>query len=476
MDGMRTLIALAALAVAGIAVAIAGILAADVDRPPILPAAAGALVGVVDAGRRDALVQLDPHDLRERSPRLALRMVASATALSPDGQALAIGDGSADRVTIVDLRRWRIASTLRVPDAGRSRQPGVVGLSWPRRDRLLVLGGAAGWHTTLSLVDPRADQPPRAPLWVGAAVHASATARGMVLLGVPQRRSGIAPARVVFADADGAVATARLARLPAGTRPGADIQHFSHPALAADAGGRRAIVIGKRLAAVVTRDGAIGYHELRPHRSAVAWLRDLVEPAAHAGGIPMAGTWREARLLADGTLAVSGYGADPPRSRKDAWYRQRPLGLTLIDTHGDLRDEPSRVDARDWAFRTAATGTTAVHQAGSIVLASAGTVVGSSGAPTDERPAALVGVDANGKRRFERFRGAWTTVLGAHGRRAYVVVREGRGPETHVIDLRDGRTLRVARGSALQQLIPVAAGPAVASCSYGVLGERSCQP
>jgi hypothetical protein len=81
-----------------------------------------------------------------------------------------------------------------------------------------------------------------------------------------------------------------------------------------------------------------------------------------------------------------------------------------------------------------------MHRAGERLLASGTTWYDGW---RRSRSTGLLAFDSQERRAFTRFRGADVSVLGSHGRLAYVWVRPTR--MLHVLDLRSGRSLRSER-------------------------------
>ncbi len=450
-----------ALAAASVAVAVVTVLAVSDSEPaaPARPPAQGPLLAILDARRGpDRVVWLDPRTLVPRSRPLRLGGEVSVAVPAPGGGLLALGMRAANRVELIDLQRWRRAGRIELPGPRRPGFAHVGALAWPHAQRLLTLTGDVGWRTQLTLADPIARRPVRAGLWHGAAAHVVTTAAGMVLLTMPRHSSGVRPASVVSADAGGRVRRMPLGGVRAGVEFRGSLVRFALPALAADPAGRRAYVIpsSTRAVEVDLRDGEVRHHRLDERRSLPARLRDVVEPPAHAGGGYADGVYRDARMLADGRLAVSGYAETPPRDRATIPV-PRPLGLTLIDPDG-------------WRFTTAAPTSSYVQAAGLLALA------GSTRTRTGSAELRLEAIDSAGRRRFATQSSAGALVLATRGWHAYV--RSNFGRALRLVDLQDGRTLRLRRHARVRLLVPLGprAGPARQTCSYGRWTEILCLP
>ena len=163
--------------------------------------------------------------------------------------------------------------------------------------------------------------------------------------------------------------------------------------------------------------GAVEYHELE--------VVGPARPAVAAKG-SVAAWWRHATWLGDGHIAVTGHYEPPFRPGRRP-QPPRPFGARLIDT-------------RDWTIRTLHPDAILIHRAGERLLAN-GTVWRPGGEPATST--GLLAFDMQGRRAFTRFRGSDVSVLGSHGRLAYVWVRPTR--MLHVLDLRSGHSLRRQR-------------------------------
>ena len=247
----------------------------------------------------------------------------------------------------------------------------------------------------------------------------------MALVG---RERGMAPARLLVADAWGNVGSVELDRVAAGRESRSDgVLEERVPALTVDAAGRRAYVFSPdRLIAAVDLDAlTVTYHDLDEERSLLARLAGWLHPPAHAKASE--GPTRYARWLGDGLIAVTG-------SDDDAYYdgegvlqlTTRPAGLKLVDVH-------------DWSVREVDATTTYVRVGGGALLATGW----SWDSPTQtETHMGVTVYDLTGRKRFSAFRGRPVRNVVVFARRLYVELDRERA--ARVLDLRTGR--EVGRG------------------------------
>jgi hypothetical protein len=143
---------------------------------------------------------------------------------------------------------------------------------------------------------------------------------------------------------------------------------------------------------------------------------------AHAKGEPVNVSWREAEVLPNGAIAVTGENRPPTEPRRRPLTV--PFGLRLIDPES-------------WSVRTVDGESQDFTVAGGVVLARRWSFRGDSLAGIGVR-----GYDTAGERRFEAFPGADAIVRGAAGRHAYVEVKRADRRSIHVLDLESGESVR----------------------------------
>ena len=332
-------------------------------------------------------------------------------AFSPDGTRLAIGSERALGLRFVDVKRMRVTGGVQT----RNGQIEVVAWLAPRR----IVGVEA---TGLFVVDPVAGRLIQSQALDGHPIGVGRTADSLVLLLAPTEEIGMA--RLALVDLEGRLRTVVLDRIPAGWRYQHDASsppgESRRPGLALDAAGGRAFVVGggSPVAEVDLATLAVDYHEPARKASFLGRLRAWLEPEAQAKG-PVAGSWRSARWLGGGFLAVTGedgHVAGPDRVETTS------AGLTLIDT-------------RTWEARTLA------GQANGMAFA-AGTLLATFHDPFD--PSAGIGLRGfarDGSKRFHLFGGQQVGLLGTLDDRAFVDAIGG----THVVRLGSGRATRWSR-------------------------------
>jgi hypothetical protein len=150
--------------------------------------------------------------------------------------------------------------------------------------------------------------------------------------------------------------------------------------------------------------------------------------------------WRDAAWFGGHTIAVSGYDGFPTRRGKRFPPPPEPYGVRLIDT-------------TNWTITTLSRRTDQLFVAGDRLLAH-----GSIWSPRWKHVSStgLLAFAEDGQPAFTRFPGQRVVVIGTHRHFAYVWVIRARA--LHVIDMRDGRTLRKmpARARNLPVLLSLA--------------------
>jgi hypothetical protein len=411
---------------------------ASLERDSRRPAAAAAaqrvpLLAVLDQPRPSALVRLHPRTLRPTSRRIRLRGYLWASAWSPDRRRLAVAVATTagtrvarSRIQIVDIERWRTTAVIDMTD---HNEAAWIAWSSPRR----VLAVAAGGHSVIA-VDPFAARIVRATRFresvVGDSVRPTPDGVAMLLGQV----TGIGPVTLALVSSDGALRRVPLEGIEAGVEDMAadpadgapPVARQRMPALAVDRAAGRAYVVeagGPGVVEVELATGAATRHEPGVGRTALEWLRDLVEGEAEAKGVE--GPWRSAHVVGDGLLAVSGYDDRLRNNRQEP----HPYGLRLIDTR---EWSVETVDPRIGHF---------VPVPGAILVADGG--YGRNGG--------VVALELDGRRRFQRLAGRDAAATAVGG----LVYITPYGPSrTHVVDLRSGRTVRVLPPGEPPLLIP----------------------
>jgi hypothetical protein len=366
-------------------------------------------------GHGDRLMAVDPRTLRPLSPGLPTFLDGFGGEFSPDARLFAYGNGFDGRalVQLIDVESWSPRGRV---DLGGD---GPVAVFWAAPDRLIAVAGeGSGGPQRLHVVAAPGGQVLTRRTFRGRSLGAAVTPLGLVMLVAPER--GIGPARILLAGLDGSLRTTSLASIRAGDR-GGRAGRYRAPALAVDREGGLAYVIaaGPMLAARVDlTSGTVDYHRLRASGSA---------SRATAAKGNVAAWWRVALWLGDGRIAVTGQYEPPFRPGRRRRATNRPFGVRLVDT-------------RDWTIRTLHPDPFLIYRAGERLLAHGTTWYDGW---KRSRSTGLLAFDTQGRPAFTRFRGADVSVLGSHGRLAYVWVRPAR--RLHVLDLRSGRTVRSKR-------------------------------
>jgi hypothetical protein len=438
------------LAVLSVLTAVTVAAAVALSRSEPSPEAGGAaatavplpsLFGVVSEGQRLRLARVDSDTLRtRRGTRVGLGSQGCASrsggmscwtippwSFSPDRSILAVArnDGALARsVRLVDVGRMRVAADIRVTG-------GAIGLlAWPARERVLALQETCcDERQQLLVVDVATNRVVGRRQLGGTVVRVGRTPRERGLRVAPAQKVGAA--RLAVVGGRGAVRFLRLDRIVAGERL-LDRSEYRFerqlPGLAVDPQGRRAFVAGPDVVADVDLVKLRAtYHEPVQSASALARLRDWLDPAAEAKGVR--GPTRSARWLGSGLLAVA--GADEEwftDDRGEDQTRIRAAGLSIIDTH-------------DWHMRQADGGASDFRVAGDLLLATGGSWDSATG---KQEAIGLAAYGFDGARRFHRFDGREAWIDEIYDGRAYVTVASPKArskPEGPIIDLVSGRTL-----------------------------------
>lgn len=356
-------------------------------------------------GHGDRLVPVDPRTLRPLSPGVPTFLDGFGGEFSPDGRLFAYGNGFDGRavVELIDVESWSRRSRVKLGGDG------PVALFWAAPDRLIAAAGeGSAGPRRLYVVAMPGGQVLTRRTFRGRTLGAAMTPLGLVMLMAAER--GIGPARIVLAGLDGSLRTFPLASIRAGGGFGR-AGRYRAPALTVDPEGGLAYVFaaGPMLAARIDlTSGSVDYHRLRAGGSA---------SRATAAKGSVAAWWRTAIWLGDGRIALTGHYEPPFRPGRRRQPTIRPFGVRLVDT-------------RDWTIQALHPDPFLMYLAGDRLLA-LGTRTG------------MLAFDTRGRPAFTRFRGADVSVLGSHGRLAYVWVRPNR--RLHVLDLQSGRSLRSER-------------------------------
>ena len=375
---------------------------------------------------------VDPLTLEPRSRRIPLLRRGYDGALSPDRRRLARGTGwgKRSRIQVINLERWRRERIISLGGGG------PVLVEWPSPDRIVAIVGEYLRRQELVVVDPDTGRVTSRRAIRGRLLSHSPVAGGLALLVAPER--GLGPARLLLADVSGTVRTLRLGRIRSGGNEGARRRvRYLSPALAVDPAGVRAYVVAAAdsllVAEVDLKSAAVTY------RAPVA--APAGRPRAEAAKGNMRVVWRDASWFGGHSIAVTGNDTFPTRPGRRFGPPPDPYGLRLIDT-------------TDWTVRTLDRRTDQAYVAAGRLLAHGG-----NWSPRRLKYTSSTGLLAfteDGQRSFTRFADRVVSVIGTHGTLAYVWVLSAR--ELHVVDVRDGRTLRKmpARARNIPVLLSVA--------------------
>ena len=418
----RATLLLVALLVAGASGSVGGHVAAAKGPEPGVVYASAVLALVGGEIEQPKLVWLNPRTLkrigREAVP---LGREAHSPVLSPTGGRVAVGGSSADGIRIADVYRMKLLSRL----ARRSGSWTVAPIAWPDDRRLLALewNNRVDGEADIAVVDPAARKVlRRTPL--GGYAGSVATSAGPYVLAVGGPAKGIGPARVLVVGESGVTRSLVLDRIPAGGEqdgPDEETWRTASPGVAVDSNGRRAYVVGQApLVAEIDLDSlAVTYRELSQPVSLLGRLRNWLEPTAGAKAV--AGWSRQAVLLGDGVLAVTGTDYDGLRST--------PSGLQLIDV-------------RAGTVRTLEPGASFALAAGGMLLASGAE---SSGDASKWSGMGLAAYTPDGTRLWRILPGEPVSWLQAAGGYGYVAGPVSYPSTVRIIDLGTG-AVRTVRG------------------------------
>ncbi len=349
---------------------------------------------------------------------------ASATALSPDGRTLAVGDGDPG-VELVDLERMRKVGAVKLPPPGW-----VTFLSWQRGCLFAVVSGdRRSAVAVLAPVGRRVLQRYRLARRIIGVQESRGT---VVLLTAP--RKGIGPLELTVVGGKG-IGSVRVTQIFGGSQMenGEDGYRAREvtPGLAVEPGERAFIVpAGKTVAEVSLHDLAVEYHTLAEPVSLLGRLRNWLEPSAEAKVLD--GPQRKAEWLASGLIAVTGADYTTVTSASGLDVQVDAAGLSLLDPD-------------NWSIRQLNDETSDFVSFRSSLLAFGDT---SWGHPT--RGLGVVGYDLGGRELFRRFAGTAVNWVEPVESLAYVSLDERRRA---VVDAASGRVFRVVRGRPLSLVV-----------------------
>lgn len=403
---------------------LAGCRGAEEASVPPEPVANSAPTALVVRGGR--LVEIDARTL-EPLPGRAVHLQGhnGAIAMAPDGSRVAVG--GAKSVRIVDLTDFDVVADLPKPH-GYSR---VV--SWGDPDRIIVASEVHRQDRVDVLVLEAASGRllSRRPFDTdfGSPFAAEATAGTVAFLLHPP--IGLGSTRLVQTDAEGRSRLVRLERIISGVEypDGVPAARFIWPALALNADGTRAYVVGAGdlVAEVDLKDGSVDYHELEPSASLAGRLWNWLEPTADAKSSDR--TQLGALWLGDGQLAIHGLRTVATVDGEAT----EALGFRLVDT-------------AEWSTRMVDPEVVSLDRSGGLVLAWGDLWDSGTG---------LRAYDLRGESVFQVLDDRPIESVTIVGARALArLAGEGR---TVVVDLEDGRVVGATMKPALipSRVVPV---------------------
>ena len=244
-----------------------------------------------------ALTLVDPVTLRGFGPGVRLGRFSGERALSRSETTLAIAAQEQPVVRLVDLGRRRVLGDVRLAEEGE-----IQILRWTRARVVALVDTARG--SRLVWVDPEERRVTRVLRYRGELADFRLAAERIAVVEWPAGRVG--PVRLDVIDPSGRARSIRVDRIRGGwARKGSEVVRRAEPGLAIDAAGERAWLADAdgEICEVVLRSLAVRCNTVRTLAKAGApWSR------------------RQLKLVADGTLALSG------------WDEAKSLGLWLVDT------------------------------------------------------------------------------------------------------------------------------------------------
>ncbi|MHB1244195.1 MAG: hypothetical protein ACYC1P_12490 [Gaiellaceae bacterium] len=264
----------------------------------------GTVFGLQGSQADGRLVRVSPTTLQAVGPALRVGAFTAERAFSPDGTTLALVSQERPTVRFVELGRMRVLGEAKLAAEGE-----VQTLRWTERGLVAVVDPPRG--SQLVWLDPERRRVTRVRRYRGELADFRLAAGRIVVLEWPSGVVG--PVRLNVVDADGRARSIRVDRVRGGwARKGNEVVHMAEPGLAIDPEGERAWL--------ADGDGEIcevALDSLAVRCNAVRTLAKVGNPWSR----------RQLKLVADGTLALSGW-EKPERGPRAA----RSIGLWLVDT------------------------------------------------------------------------------------------------------------------------------------------------
>jgi hypothetical protein len=348
----------------------------------------------------------------------------SATALSPDGRKVALGDGHPG-VELVDLQRMRKVGAVKLQPPGW-----VTFLSWQQGTLFAVV--SRDRSSAVAVIDPVGRQVLRRYPLARQIISVQESRGSVVLLTAPQK--GIGPLELTVVGGKG-MQSVRVSEIFGGSKVenGEDGYRAREvmPGLAVEPGERAFIVsASKTVAEVSLHDLAVEYHTLSEPVSLLGRVRNWLEPSA--GAKELDGPQRKAEWLASGLIAVSGADYTTVTNASGLDVQVEAAGLSLLDPD-------------DWSIRKINDETSDFVSFRSSLLA--------FGDASWGRPApglGVVGYDLTGRELFRRFEGTAVSWVEPVEGLAYVSLDEKRRA---VMDAASGRVFRVVKTRPLSLVV-----------------------
>jgi hypothetical protein len=428
---MRSAVAVVALA-ASLSLLSAGAASPALSTPltlrPPAKVIAGPLLGLFRERGGTSLGAINQRTLRAQPGKSLSLPYVNAWAVSPAASllALAVHQDPANEPNSLQF--------VRLPSLRRDGRPvkladEVSALAWISASRVAALVGnllCCPAKLSVVVVDARARRVVTREPVPGTVLAVDRLPRGLVVLSAPT--NAIGPATVVAVDRHGA-RQVRLSEVTAGQQPedGATTK-ASIPALASDATGRFAYVVGARstIASVDVSTLAVSYHSLneQPGRARANAFR-APSTAAKGGD----GSIRIARWLGNGFLVVTGKNLrDTQRRPPD------PAGLRIVNV-------------RDWTERVLDRGADSFAVTDGLLLATGAR--GDAGTPPTG--IGLKAYGTNGQPRLRLFAGRAVAVEVVLAGRAYI---SGNGwARYRVVELESRRVIGTLAPDSLAEPI-----------------------
>lgn len=290
-----------------------------------LPPKSSAVLALVTTYNGSRFTWLDPATLRPlQRPSLSLPGGAWSPISDPTGRYVALGGLGSIGVKIVDLRQMRVSARLA---ASRFSNRRLVPLSWPDRRRLLVLDSpqdALGARQRLLVIDPLSRQTTaRYP----AEEWAAWTAAGSKLVVLERPEGATERLRLAVLGTSGRVLGAAEIGLTPDQRSGSS---FVLPGFTVDQTRGLAFLVGTETVTQVDLESLeVSTIEPSHHKSLFSRILGLVEGEAQAKIGHPASLSRQATVIGEGRLAISGSSFEGTRTL--------PAGLELVDTRSGTR-------------------------------------------------------------------------------------------------------------------------------------------